>query len=253
MLILFLIYSVLLLFKRVQDQTKAVFLGIGGLIMIFSSGINSSTIIRYQLIDSINDLIAIVNPRLGVETYKNIEPYQEAHKANSAVAPAPVPTELITQKNITQKFLAGNYYHGCILDSCYLNIKPEGIYDYRLVGYHGNYITSDGTANIQDGCLALVAKNVSDDPERWLVHLLKLHELIAINLIPVLWQGRTYLINPDEMINFCIAVNEGGEPRNVACGSYYLRRDDWHKHTAGLPNLPPPWNKLRFKDSPKQN
>jgi hypothetical protein len=239
MLILFLVYSVLLLFKRVQDRTKTAFLGIGSLLMIFLSVNN-----KYQVVEAVGDLIPIAHPKL----------YMELYKANSTLAPVSVPAKPSTREFATLNFLAGNYYHGDGFgENRYFNIKPDETYDFKWLGCCGTYAADNGTAEIKNGYLTITANNTSEGSAPWgkEIQLHKVDQLVLVNFIPIIWGGRTYLVKPGEMIEFCIMVNEGGEPRNCAHGFYYLRRDDWQKRTSGLPNLPPPWNKLRFKNSLK--
>jgi hypothetical protein len=62
-----------------------------------------------------------------------------------------------------------------------------------------------------------------------------------VELLPVSWGQRTYLIPREEMLGFCNAINQGLEPRNQAEGLSYLRADDWKKDVAGWPELPAEW------------
>lgn len=56
------------------------------------------------------------------------------------------------------------------------------------------------------------------------------------------WGPREYLVGEDQLARFCKDVLEGFEPRRSRAGHFLLRRDDWNKEVAGLPNLPAPWD-----------
>lgn len=61
---------------------------------------------------------------------------------------------------------------------------------------------------------------------------------IADELIPVHWGPRQYLVAPNEMVEFCNAVNGGIEPRSDMHGLYLLRRGDEAKAATGFPAVP---------------
>lgn len=61
---------------------------------------------------------------------------------------------------------------------------------------------------------------------------------IANSFIPVHWGDRTYLIPPEDMIEFCNAINSGLEPRADMHGHFLLRDRDALKTVTGFPEVP---------------
>jgi hypothetical protein len=57
-------------------------------------------------------------------------------------------------------------------------------------------------------------------------------------MVPVKWGKRQYLIRPDELTNFCSAINLGGEPRDSHIGEFLMREGDWDIPVSGRPDLP---------------
>lgn len=71
-------------------------------------------------------------------------------------------------------------------------------------------------------------------------------------MIPVKWAARLYLIDEEELENFCNAVNLGIEPRpelssDPFYGAFYLRAGDEYKDVTGMPVLPGNWNGFFLK------
>jgi hypothetical protein len=64
--------------------------------------------------------------------------------------------------------------------------------------------------------------------------------------LAIRWGSRDYLIEDDELADFCAAIHDGSEPRTKPAGRFYLRRGDWNKPVSGMPALPEPW-KARIK------
>jgi hypothetical protein len=65
-------------------------------------------------------------------------------------------------------------------------------------------------------------------------------------LMPVRWSDRLYLINEDDLLQFCNAINAGVEPRQAQgtfgfFGTFYLRAGDENKPAAGIPEVPETW------------
>lgn len=62
---------------------------------------------------------------------------------------------------------------------------------------------------------------------------------IPVELIPVRWGDRLYLLAPDQLLRFCNEVNRGYEQRRE--GSSFLHRGT-HGPAQGKPELPPPYD-----------
>jgi hypothetical protein len=61
----------------------------------------------------------------------------------------------------------------------------------------------------------------------------------VIEMVPVCWGERHYLVTADEIIEFCNAVNSGWEPDCMFFGSHFLlRRGDGKKEISGEPGVP---------------
>jgi hypothetical protein len=57
-------------------------------------------------------------------------------------------------------------------------------------------------------------------------------------LIYIGWDRRSYLVEPNELISFCNAVNDGDEPRTSPSGMFLLRDADWEKEIKSKPSVP---------------
>ncbi|HEY1173251.1 MAG TPA: hypothetical protein VGH19_17920 [Verrucomicrobiae bacterium] len=66
--------------------------------------------------------------------------------------------------------------------------------------------------------------------------------------IPVAWGRRKYLVAPNEMIDFCVAVNAGSEPRKTRFGSFLLREGDEKIALAGWPEIPVKYHPYLLKE-----
>lgn len=58
--------------------------------------------------------------------------------------------------------------------------------------------------------------------------------------LAIRWGSRDYLVEEEEVADFCAAINDGSEPRTKPAGRFYLRHGDWNKPVAGIPALPEP-------------
>jgi hypothetical protein len=61
---------------------------------------------------------------------------------------------------------------------------------------------------------------------------------LATEFIPISWGSRTYLIPPEELVEFCNSVNTGDEPRKGIYGRHLLRCGDENKAVQGWPAVP---------------
>ena len=125
---------------------------------------------------------------------------------------------------------AGVYYHGDGLGvNVVLMLAPESGCLFEWHGCMGLYDRNFGSVTQNKDGLRLSLRLPND------------HEGlggIAEELIPVAWQGRRYLIPPDDFINFCNEVNDGLEPRKGVHGLHLLRRGDEQVEAEGLPTVP---------------
>jgi hypothetical protein len=135
--------------------------------------------------------------------------------------------------------VAGAYYFGDGLGvNCSLNIERKGRFSFVWLGCGGVYDQNTGGAKIEAGHLILTP----DKP-----NVREGFRGTATDLIPIRWGERLYLIPEAERRQFCNDVNQGSEPRDVAHGSFYIRRDDWKKKVTGLPIVPKEWESLLLK------
>jgi hypothetical protein len=96
------------------------------------------------------------------------------------------------------------------------------------------------------GCLGLYDRNFGDVRQENDTLTLKLaypnsrkgFQGIASDLVLIRWGERRYLVAVDEVIEFCNAINSGGEPRIQAHGHFLMRDKDWEKKAEGVPKLP---------------
>ncbi len=135
--------------------------------------------------------------------------------------------------------VAGDYYHGDGLGvNCSLVVKREGRFSFVWRGCMGVYDQNTGEAEVVAGHLILT-------PER--PNVRKGFRGTATDFHIVRWGARSYLIPEEDKQEFVNAVNQGQEPRERPHGSFYLRRGDWEKKVAGLPETPREWEPLFLK------
>ncbi|MCL2709564.1 MAG: hypothetical protein FWE95_01685 [Planctomycetaceae bacterium] len=120
---------------------------------------------------------------------------------------------------------AGEYIYG---SSTYLTLAPEN--GFTIIGYgsFGFEYLEHGTVD-WDGIH--VKLNYTFDEKMGTI------DDEAIKRKPIRWGERIYLIPTYRVIEFCNAVNSGGEPRNRTYGRFYLRRGDEEKEVKGKPEL----------------
>lgn len=167
------------------------------------------------------------------------------------------PTQLQNLKTLTLPAVAGKYFNSNGYSTHDLNIKPDGTYNYTYAEPgEGTYEESSGIAKITDGYVILIANRVlKAGTGMWCstgrVYYKPVQPVVA-KFIPIQWDGRLYFIKPDEMIDFCIAIENGKEQGTQPVrdyrqpSDYYLKDNDWKKPVTGLPSFPPPWDSLKF-------
>ncbi len=73
-----------------------------------------------------------------------------------------------------------------------------------------------------------------------------------VELVPVRWGSRHYLLRAEQLHAFVIAVKLGEEPRDRVTGEFLLRKGDEDRSVAGLPELPPAYARLLSPSDVKQ-
>jgi hypothetical protein len=71
---------------------------------------------------------------------------------------------------------------------------------------------------------------------------------LPVELMPVRWGERMYLLPPNELVRFCNLINSGREPREKQRGSVFLREGDEEKSASGLPDLPTSLSKYLLQE-----
>jgi hypothetical protein len=95
-----------------------------------------------------------------------------------------------------------------------------------------------GMAEIVDGTLRFSAEKAEPFVDR--------SQIPHPKLFPVRWGKRSYLLEEDQLLDFCNAVNLGLEPRNNMHGPFYVRiletdRSRIDGQIEGAPDLPGAW------------
>ena len=119
--------------------------------------------------------------------------------------------------------------------SVYYMFGANGVYTNVLWACSQGNSRAVGTAFLSNNLVAFVADHprYARDP-----------------VLPVKWGERQYLIRPDEIAEFCSAVNLGSEPRESSRGEFLLRDEDWKKPVKGRPELPAEFQKHLFTKPP---
>lgn len=68
----------------------------------------------------------------------------------------------------------------------------------------------------------------------------KSSHIMSTEFVPVLWGKQHFLIAPDELTSFAVAVHSGSEAQIV---NYFAKAEDSRKTRRGLPNLPREYRK----------
>jgi hypothetical protein len=125
---------------------------------------------------------------------------------------------------------AGEYYFGGgIGNRGVFKLAPISGFVARLGGCTGVYAINYGVVIEADGRIKLLTKLPPDHRASW---------KSVIEMFPVRWGERHYLLSDDEVIDFCNAVNAGQEPDRLYGGFFLLRRDDEKKQVSGVPGIP---------------
>ena len=135
---------------------------------------------------------------------------------------------------VSFKELIGDYYFGDGLGvNCALTLTKRGKFAFIWHGCLGTYGENNGSARARDGVLHITPVKPNDPKNLG----------TPTDFFPVRWGTRIYLIPTNNVVEFCSAVNQGGEPRRDAHGDYYLRRNDWAKAVVGRPAVPTQWTR----------
>jgi hypothetical protein len=127
--------------------------------------------------------------------------------------------------------IAGDYFYGDGLGvNVGLTILESGRFSFIWRGCLGVYDQNAGSIEERDGVLYLTFdhENVRQG-----------FRGLSPSFVPVRWGKRLYLVVPDDLVEFCNAVNQGLEPRDQIHGQFLLRRGDEEIPVgAARPDLP---------------
>jgi hypothetical protein len=141
--------------------------------------------------------------------------------------------------------VSGDYYSGDGLGVNWsLELCQDGTFEFSWDGCLGNYDHQSGRWDIVDGLITFQARDRKPDG---------MEHSLPPSLRPVRWGERLYLIPPDELLDFCNEVNDGGEPRSDAHGLVLLRQDDWTLPVSGRPELPEPFQAYLLSEPVRGN
>ena len=124
--------------------------------------------------------------------------------------------------------VAGEYHQGARLGQSWaLSILPDGRYSFIWSGCCGVYDREMGTVQrINENLVLSPIKSIESRMER--------------AFLSIKWGGRSYLIPPEKLLEFCDAIIQGDEPRDRLAGHYYLLGLD--ERVTGIPELPERWD-----------
>ncbi|MCY3017848.1 MAG: hypothetical protein NTW87_02290 [Planctomycetota bacterium] len=125
---------------------------------------------------------------------------------------------------------AGSYYFGDGLGvNSALDLAPDAGFVFEWHGCMGVYDRNHGSMAIEDGHIKLkcLFTNRQDG-----------FRGIAVDLLPIGWGTRHYLVPAEKLPDFCNAINSGDEPRKDMHGMFFLRRGDEARKVEGAPVLP---------------
>jgi hypothetical protein len=127
---------------------------------------------------------------------------------------------------------AGEYYSGDGLGvSQTILVAPKAGYVFEWHGCLGLYDRNYGSVTEKGGRLTL--SFAFPNPRNGM------KAAISVEMIPLRWGERHYLLPADDVADFCNKVHQGWEPRRGAYGLFFLRRSDRDK-PAGTPGQLPP-------------
>jgi hypothetical protein len=126
---------------------------------------------------------------------------------------------------------AGEYHFGGGIGNWgVFKLAPLSGFVARWGGCTGVYAINYGSVVEEGGIIKLLTERPPENRESW---------KSVIEMLPVRWGERHYLIPADEIIEFCNAVNSGWEPDRMFFGSHFLlRRGDEKKEIVGDPGVP---------------
>ncbi|MGI8905695.1 MAG: hypothetical protein ACR2IE_04305 [Candidatus Sumerlaeaceae bacterium] len=132
---------------------------------------------------------------------------------------------------ISLRQVAGPYSFGNGLDLNYeIHISPDGQFTYQQASYEGVAAEAAGYARMTGRKLVLTPTSAT--PEAWPAGM-------GLELLPVQWGSRLYLVPEKDMMAFVNAVNRGSEPvTQISRGHFFLREGDLDKPASGHPDLP---------------
>ncbi len=135
--------------------------------------------------------------------------------------------------------LAGDYSYGDGFVQQRLVVSLPGRYHFRWNSdvisdepHHGDRYESRGRCSVVDGVLRLVPEGPCSS---------RVRDLMGNDFVPVLWEGRRYLIPEKHRLAFCSIVNQGDVPRYMRSGPSSLRDVDRRKPPQGQTEVPPEW------------
>ena len=150
------------------------------------------------------------------------------------------PGQLTSEKKLNGvplQEIAGKYYLGDGLGlNWYLDISPAGRFCFLWRGCLGIYDRKKGWIEATNDSLIF-------HPNLNFLKMIRGTRSASMEMIPVRWGDRVYLIQKEKMVEFCSEINLGMEPRRDMHGQYYLREKDLGDPPEGRPQLPSQWRK----------
>ena len=150
---------------------------------------------------------------------RDVEPKQKTSVATNA------------GRRYTLESLAGEYSFGNGLDLNYdLHIVGDGQFTYQQASYEGVQAEAAGRVALRGNRLVLTPETAT--PEAW-------PNGMGLELVPVAWGDRQYLVPQKDMMAFINACNRGSEPvQQISRGQFFLREGDLDKPAPGRPDVP---------------
>ena len=135
------------------------------------------------------------------------------------------------------EFVRNRYYEGDILD-----LSTDGEFTYRFSSCMQGH-TCEGGLSYENGRLRFLPK-AGHTPDGLARTTTCPFSQGRFELLPIRWDERVYLVEPDRVLEFCNRVNLGDEPVRETYGHYfYIRRDDHKKAAKRAPVLPREWSR----------
>jgi hypothetical protein len=130
-----------------------------------------------------------------------------------------------------------------------LLLDSDGLYRRTTWGCYPYDGRSEGRYEREDGLLVLQPPTWMPQPTSDTWPCDADGSPLAIRLHDVRWGGRRYLVPEWQLEFFCMAINEGTEPRERGSGRFLMRDGDATLLVTGRPALPAPWTD-RVLESP---